>query len=86
MNPRGMMADAVRPSVGQATSYPPAMGDRKPDPVPETTGSDVEFVFPEDPDVRGAPDMAHVHKTIPPEGPPVGDVDPDQIIPRWQWG
>ena len=30
--------------------------------------------------------MADLHETIPPEGPPIGDVDPDQIIPRWQWG
>jgi hypothetical protein len=62
------------------------MASRQPNPVDESEGSAPEVVFPEDPDVPDAPDMTDLHETIPPYSPPIGDVDPDQIIPRWQWG
>ena len=74
-----------RRSRGAPRVYDPRMGSHHPDPIDETEDSEVEVVFPEDPDVHDPPDMADVHETIPPDGPPVGDVDPDQIIPRWQY-
>jgi hypothetical protein len=52
----------------------------------DTEASELVVVFPEDQEARVAPDRSDAHESIPPEGPPFGEVDPDQVIPRWQWG
>ena len=62
------------------------MNDREPEPTEGTEASELVLVFPDDLDVPDGPNLDELQESIPPEGPPIGDVDPNQVIPRWQWG